>query len=553
MPKFYITEREIVDAINEMKSHSAVPQSAIPTRIFKECKWSLSLPLRLFWEKSFKSGLVPSAYKFHQTIPKHKKGPKSSPSNFRPIVLTPPEIKIFERVMRKKLTMHFEVNEFFKSSQHGFRKHRSCLTQLLFHTQNIFDQLLSNYTVDSLYIDYAKAFDKVDHSILMQKLELYGVSDEYLVWIKSFLTNRKQVVFINNACSYEVEVVSGVPQGSVLGPLFFITATNDLPDHISHCSLLSFADDTKLVLPINTSEDTQLLKKDLQSVISWSFNNNMELNKSKFELVTHRITKENPNLAMLDTLPFSRLFSQYEVDKDFYITPSKFVKDLGIIISDDLDWENHITRLCKGARRISAWILNVFYTRDRETMLTLFNSLVRPRLEYCCPIWDPSKIKLINLIEQIQRNFTFKITNMDNYDYWTRLSKLGITSLQRRREKFTITLVWKIKNNLIPNDINLEFKINKRNSQIRAVVKPLPRVRGKLLSSYENSFAIRAAKLFNKLPSKLMEISSLPLFKSRLEQYLSFYTDNPPVNGYYHRVKNSITDYRTVSYDSVFK
>ena len=273
MPKFYITEREIVDAINEMKSHSAVPQSAIPTRIFKECKWSLSLPLRLFWEKSFRSGLVPSAYKFHQTIPKHKKGPKSSPSNFRPIVLTPPEIKIFERVMRKKLTMHFEVNEFFKSSQHGFRKHRSCLTQLLFHTQNIFDKLLSNDTVDSLYIDYAKAFDKVDHSILMQKLELYGVSDEYLVWIKSFLTNRKQVVFINNACSYEVEVVSGVPQGSVLGPLFFITSTNDLPDHISHCSLLSFADDTKLVLPINTSEDTQRLKKDLQSVISWSFNN----------------------------------------------------------------------------------------------------------------------------------------------------------------------------------------------------------------------------------------------------------------------------------------
>ena len=142
---------------------------------------------------------------------------------------------------------------------------------------------------------------------------------------------------------------------------------------------------------------------------------------------------------------------------------------------------------------------------------------------------------------------------MDNYNYWKRLSELGITSLQRRREKFTITLVWKIKNNLIPNDINLEFNINKRNSQVRAVVKPLPRARGKLLSSYENSFAIRAAKLFNKIPSKLMEISSLPLFKSRLERYLSFYTDEPPVNGYYHRVRNSITDYRTVSYDSVFK
>ena len=156
-------------------------------------------------------------------------------------------------------------------------------------------------------------------------------------------------------------------------------------------------------------------------------------------------------------------------------------------------------------------------------------------------------------LEQIQRSFTNKIDGMKDFDYWTRLSKLGVMSLQRRREKLIVLLVWKIKNNLVPNDINLEFSTCERNGRTKAVLKPLPRVSGKLLSSYEDSFLIKSAKLYNKLPSKLSDISSFSVFNSKLNKYLSFYPDLPPVQGYYHETKNSIRDYRTVSYESVFE
>ena len=156
--------------------------------------------------------------------------------------------------------------------------------------------MLSNSSVDTIYIDYAKAFDKVDHHILMTKLKLYGLSNEYLLWIKDFLTGRRQAVFINGCYSYEAMVRSGVPQGSVLGPLLFIIFINDLSNHINYSSLLTFADDTKIVLPVSSALDTQLLQKDLDSIISWSNLNNMALNKSKFEFISHSFIKENSTL-----------------------------------------------------------------------------------------------------------------------------------------------------------------------------------------------------------------------------------------------------------------
>ena len=138
-------------------------------------------------------------------------------------------------------------------------------------------------------------------------------------------------------------------------------------------------------------------------------------------------------------------------------------------------------------------------------------------------------------------------------DYWARLQKLGIMSLQRRREKLTILFVWKLKNNAVVNDINMQFCKNQRNSKVKAVLKPMPHVSGRLLSSFEDSFIIRSAKLWNHLPSELTEISSYNVFKSKLEKYLTFYPDKPPVHGYYHQTKNSIRDYRSISYESVFK
>ena len=161
-------------------------------------------------------------------------------------------------------------------------------------------------------------------------------------------------------------------------------------------------------------------------------------------------------------------------------------------------------------------------------MLTLFNSLIRSRLEYCSQVWDPVKIKHIDAIENIQRKFTRKINGMHDLDYWARLKELNLMSLQRRREKLSILLVWKIKNNHIPNVVNLEFKKNPRNLKVKAILKPMPKVVGKCLSLYENSFCIKSAKLWNTLPSHLTEILDLNTFEKNLELYLKLFPDQPP-------------------------
>ena len=183
-------------------------------------------------------------------------------------------------------------------------------------------------------------------------------------------------------------------------------------------------------------------------------------------------------------------------------------------------------------------------------MMTLFNSLVRSKLEYCCQLWNPFKMKHIVAIEQIQRKFTRKNHCMADHDYWTRLELLEIMSLQRRREKSIIILVWKIKNNRAPNDINLEFKV-KRNSETIAVVKPMAKSIGKIRTCYENSLIIKAAKIWNKIPFKLTETTNFIPFKTKLEKYLTYFPDKPPVKGF--KSKNSLLDYKAVRYETVFQ
>ena len=182
-------------------------------------------------------------------------------------------------------------------------------------------------------------------------------------------------------------------------------------------------------------------------------------------------------------------------------------------------------------------------------MLTLFKSLVRSRLEYCCEIWDPHLLKDIRRIEQVQRSFTDRIQGLKNLDYWNRLKTLKIRSLQRRREKTTILHTWKILYGIYPNDINLEFYEHTRTKSIKAKVKPLPKVGGKTLTSgktltlYDNGFIIKSAKLWNILPPKLSSINDFNKFKVELDKFLNDIPDEPPLPNYPFRNKNSLIEH----------
>ena len=274
---------------------------------------------------------------------------------------------------------------------------------------------------------------------------------------------------------------------------FTTQIVNDLPNKIVQLNVLSFADDTKLTKQICKENDCFLLQKDLDYIIEWSKNNKMTLNNDKFELLCHKPSL-NKNLNLINNLPFFNQFHSYNVSNG-QILPSNSVRDLGIHITPDLNWDVHIDKICKKARQISGWILHVFYARDQNTMLTLFNALARSVLEYCPEIWNPHKVKDIVCIEQVQRTFTAKIRGVSHLNYWERLSFLKIYSLQRRRERLMIIVVWKILNRVYPNCVNFEFKLNKRLNSLKAILQPMPKATGSLLTKYEESFVVKAAKL----------------------------------------------------------
>ena len=303
------------------------------------------------------SEIVPAIFKTQFITPVYKKGSRSDPENYRPISLTSHIIKIFERIIRNRLVIFLEENKILNSTQHGFRKGRSCLTQLLNHMDNILKNLMNNQETDVIYLDYAKAFDKVDHNILIKKLYAYGVRGKLLNWIKSFPTSRYQTVVVDGKhSSYEL-VISGVPQGSVLGPILFIIYINDLKERVKDSTISSFADDPRASKSIAVAEDTALLQKDFQRIVEWSIANNMVLHEKKFELLSYR-TKDS---SLLTQLPFTSELLEYITPSGHVLQPKPLVKDLGVHLSSDYSWTSHINTMACEAKNMASWVLGVLF------------------------------------------------------------------------------------------------------------------------------------------------------------------------------------------------
>ena len=342
---------------------------------------------------------VPKDWKKANITPVHKKDDPTLPDNYRPISLLCVLSKVFERCILNHCLPH--LSEILSNMQYGFQRGRSTETQLLQVYRHILSNLAQGKEFDAIYLDLSRAFDKVPHNLLITKLSSYGISGNLLMWYHSYLSDRYQRVVLDGVFSSWLPVTSGVPQGYILGPLLFLVFVNDLPDYIGNGSQLHalFADDSKLYRILDTPNSALLLQQDLNSLVTWSVTSNMTFSPSKCKTL-HISKKKNPTNAR----PY------YLGDQSLESVPQ--VKDLGITISDKLQWADHIEVMTAKANRTLGMIKRVCYdVNDKSVRKLLYSSLVLPQLEYCSCLWSPYTIKHRALIENIQRRATKFILN----------------------------------------------------------------------------------------------------------------------------------------------
>ena len=353
----------------------------------------------------------------------------------------------------------------------------------------------------------------------------YSISGKLGQWVYSFLTERKQAVIVNGAKSNLSEVSSGVPQGSVLGPLLFLVLIGDIDKDITSIFVSSFADDTRVAKGISSVEDLETLQLDLQSIYEWAEENNMEFYFPKFETLRYGNDDIKENT-----------FCKTKCNEKIKIV--EHAKDLGIIMSSSRNFKQHI-RTMVDAAQLCGWILRTFSTRKKDPMLLLWRSLIRSKLEYCCQLWSPTQTGDIQSLEQVQRNFICKIKGIQHLSYWQQLQELSLYSMERRRERYILLYTWQIIEGKVPNidspdHASIKAAWHPRRGRSCAVPGVSLHAPKRFQSLRYSSFGVVGPRLFLVLPVNIRNISgcTVETFKLHLDRFLATVPDEPQVRGY---------------------
>ena len=320
--------------------------------------------------------------------------------------------KVLERLIYNSIID--PIRKYISTYQFGFVKGRSSLQQLLAYFNHIIVATDESASVDVMYLDLRKAFDSVSHTKLLYKLRTYGINGKLLNWLKSYLNDRQQCVRVGHTISCFLPVLSGVPQGSILGPLLFLLYINDLPSCLKSSIMYMFADDSKCMHVINSFNDTIKFQDDLNTIYQWSQTWNLKFNLSK----TAFIQFGNGSMSVTNYLLNGTV-----------INKQSCTKDLGITVTSDISWSSHYKTIASKAYKMLGLIRRTFTSSSVHAKKKLYISLVRSKLTYCSQLWRPQYIQDIVLLENIQRRATKYILNDYSSPYHTRLKRLSLLPL----------------------------------------------------------------------------------------------------------------------------
>nr|XP_047127752.1 uncharacterized protein LOC124808609 [Hydra vulgaris] len=452
-----LKEDIIFNYLLELNENKSLGCDNISPYVLKHCAEGLSKPLSLIFKKSIHSGKLPELWKSANITPLFKKGDKKDPLNYRPISLTSIPSKIIEKIIRKKLIIYITENNLLTSQQHGFIQNKGCLTNLLETFDIITTEIENGYPVDIL----------------------------------------KQRVVMGEVVSDWCEVYSGVPQGSVLGPLLFLLYINDLPQCISSIAKL-YADDTKIISVIKEHNDLANMQNDIDLLTEWSNVWLMDFNINKCSVM--HIGRKNINYN----------YTIKHDNQSFLLKTTTKELDLGVIVSSNMKLNHQVQVATSKAQRILCLIRKSFTYLNTEMVRQLYTSLVRPHLEFAAPVWSPSNKNNINDLEKIQRRATKLAPELKHLSYTERLTKLGLTTLETRRIRGDLIAFFKLTTGI---DKILWYKEpNKASSQrLRGHPMKFEREFAKTTPRH-NFFTNRVIPHWNALPEKV--VSAMTLYEA---------------------------------------
>ena len=484
-----------------LNPNKACGPDKIPPTLLKNLAGVLAKPLTAIFQSSIDQGCVPEQWKKALVSPIYKKGDRHTAANYRPVSLTSVCCKLCEHVIAKSIMAHLDANNILTDSQHGFRSKRSCETQLLTFVDELLQSLTARGQIDLAILDFSKAFDVVPHARLLYKLEFYGIKGATLRWISSFLHERTQRVVVDDQTSDEAPVTSGVPQGSVLGPILFLVYINDMPEYIkSSCRL--FADDSIIYRVIQGLRDCATLQDDLDRLHQWELDWGMSFNLSKCNIMN---VSKSPNCKP----------NKYSL-KGVVLETVPNAPYLGVNISSNLSWRHHIKKCSAKANRTLGFVRRNLRGATHTAKTQAYISLVRPQLEYCSTIWSPHQQNLVHDLEMVQHRAARFVKNLYGQQSITAMLRdLSWETLAQRRLKAQVTMTYKIANGLVciqPNQL-IPSSFSTR-SQSKGGFRQLATTS----NYYKYSFYPTAIRAWNSLPTEVTRADSIDQFRVNLSR-----------------------------------
>ena len=521
-PEFYLSHTDkafhlktpsldvVFNLLRNIDEKKATGLDMIPSKLLKMAAGIVTPSLTAIFTKSITTGIYPTEWKMARVTPVFKKGDKSDLNNYRPISVIPAVSKVFEKIVYDQLYQYLNENQLLSSCQSGFRSLHSTLTALLEATNSWSVNIDNGFLNGVVFIDLKKAFDTIDHEIILRKLSYFGADQATAKWFQSYLSNRTQRCNVNGNLSTASTVTCGVPQGSILGPLLFLMYINDLPNCLRVAAPRMFADDTSITLSAKTVADLKLaVTSELNNLTCWLRANKLSLNVAKTELMI--IGSRQRLNAQCEEINIS-------ID-DRTIRRVDHTKSLGLTIDAQLSWSKHVDEISKKVSSAIGALKRVRPFIPTDIAVQIYNALILPHFDYCSPVWDGMSGCLSDKLQKLQ-NRAARVITRSPFDTSSNLllAMLKWDKLSLRRKKQKALIMYKTLNELAPDYLQCLFTqrhVNDYNLRNLEGKLSLPKPNTNYL---KRSFCYSGACLWNNLPQDLKSVRSIGQFKRGIKK-----------------------------------